>query len=109
MSKRFSTLEMDTSRVNNGTKAIEDQISSYIENGEILAEDIDPIDYWITCNSYPKLADYALDLLVVPCSSSASETLFSHVGVLSSGMKSRVSLVNLENQVLLKTNFSLML
>ena len=79
------------------------------DNGVPLDEDGDPIDYWKTCTKYPALADYALDLLVVPCSSSPSETLFSHAGILSLGVKSPVSERNLEKQVLLKTNYTIML
>ena len=80
-----------------------------LENDGIsLNEDSDPIDYWKSCVVYPRLADYSVDLLSVPCSSSASETLFSHAGMLSSGMKSRISPENLENQVLLKTNYTLL-
>ena len=61
------------------------------------------------CGMYPSLADFAVDLLVVPCTSSASETLFSHVGILSSGLRNRVSVENLENQVLLQSNYKLLL
>ena len=38
---------------------------------------------------YPHVADFALDLLVAPWSSSASESLFSHAGLLSCGLKTR--------------------
>lgn len=106
-SKRFKNLVVNRGQSTGspGAKAIEDELSNYIDNDATSwDEEADPIDFWRDCTAYPKLADYAVDLLIVPSSSSASETLFSHAGFLSKGIRNRVSSVNLENQVLIKAN-----
>lgn len=101
---------MNNSASGETTRAVEDEVTAYLANEDLqLDEDIDPIEYWKTCSIYPKLAYFALDLFMVPCSSSASETLFSHAAILSSGLKNRVGPVHLENQVLMKTNYRLLL
>src|SRR6185312_514072 len=84
---------------------------AYLDNSSIrINEDCEPIDdYWKSCSIYDRLADYAVDLLVAPCSSAASESLFSHASRLSSDLRNRVSASNLENQMLVNTNWHLLL
>lgn len=109
-SKRFKNLSSNSSSTTvRRVSSIDDEVCSYINDTSYLEEEGDPLEYWSSCTLYRNLADLAVDLLVVPCSSSASESMFSHAGFLSSGMKSRVGEVNLENQVLIKTNYQLLL
>ena len=109
-SKRFKSLpSSDNENADKPRTATDDEISNYIHNDSFrLDEESDPLSYWQTCSAYPSIADFALDLVVAPCSSSASESLFSHAGFLCSDMKSRVSSMNLENRVLLKANYKLL-
>ena len=86
-----------------------------------------PIDFWIkqvinkvilcklqfcdlsyiqnSTNEYrTDLCEVAMDLMAVPCTSTASERLFSAAGYLSQNRSSRISPKNLEIRCLLKTN-----
>lgn len=112
LSKRFKRIVVNRSQpsMSPETKAIEDEVCNFIDNDSTqLDEERDPLDFWKSCTAYSRLTDYAYDMLVVPCSSSASETLFSHAGFLSSGMRSRISAINLENQILIKLNKDLLM
>lgn len=111
ISKRFKNLASSAEcGIQRPSTLVEDEVSNYLHNDSIrLSEDADPLEYWNSCTAYPTLADFALDVLVIPCSSSASESLFSYAGLLCADTKNRVSPVNLENQVLLKANHKLLL
>ena len=50
------------------------------------------------------LPSVAIDLLCCPPTSTASERLFSAAGYLSQNRSARISALNLEKRVLLKTN-----
>lgn len=65
-SKRFKTLQVNNTVSRETTRVVEDEAVAYLANEDIqLDEDIDPIEYWKTCNIYPKLANFALDLLML--------------------------------------------
>lgn len=109
-SKRFKTLTVGRASIIGPPPSTDVEVETYMDDADLqLDEECDPIVFWKSCTKYPAIADLALDWLVVPCSSSASESLFSHAGCLSSGMKSRISAMNLENQLLLKTNYTYLL
>lgn len=74
---------------------VEKSFSDYYFN---VKEDDDPVELWKGMRKYPQVA-LAIDYLVTPCSSSAVESLFSHAGFLSSGLRNRVAPDNLESHI----------
>lgn len=107
-SKRFRHISIrrnPASTTESEIMPLEEELNRYFNEFPVVSEDVDPIDYWNTQNGYPSIADLAIDYAVTPASSSSAESMFSHAGFLSSGLRSRMSPENLEAQVMVKTNY----
>ena len=81
------------------------EVDRYFDSTDSLADDADPIDYWLNHQtSYPLLSSVAIDTLIIPGSSAPVERVFSAAGDSTIGKRNRLSDHNLEREVLLKKN-----
>lgn len=87
---------------------VQKEIEKYFDDSYELSEDSDPVEFWSSNTCYPSVADFAMDFLTIPCSSASAESLFSHAGFMSGGLRSKISNSNLENQVFVKTNYHIL-
>ena len=72
---------------------------------QVFDEQLDAIDFWIqNHDKYPDLAPIALDLLVIPATSSPIERVFSTAGLVTSGKRNQLSAKRLEREVMIKKN-----
>ena len=71
-----------TSRASTPRHSIqEEQLDAYIGDHMVFDEKLDAIDFWIqNQDKYPDLAPIALDLLVIPATSTPIERVFSRLG-----------------------------
>ena len=70
-------------------------------------EKLDAIDFWIqNQDKYPDLAPIALDLLVIPATSTTIKRVFSTAGLVTLGKRNRLSAKWLEREVMIKKNKS---
>ena len=68
-------------------------------------KDYDPLLFWSNNESvFPKLSVLAENLLVIPANSTQVKRVFSRAGYSTQGRRNRLSGVNLEHEVFLKTN-----
>ena len=83
----------------------EEQLDAYIGDHMVFGEKLDAIDFWIqNQDKYPDLAPIALDLLVIPATSTPIERVFSTAGPMTSGKRNRLSAKRLEREVMIKKN-----
>ena len=81
------------------------EIERYFSTIENAAEGVDPLEYWVDLQStLPLLSKVAVDMLVVPASSTPIERDFSTAGESCIGRRNRLSDSNLEREVMLKKN-----
>ena len=65
----------------------------------------DPVQFWVEHEgTFPILAPFAIDLLVIPASSAPVERVFSTAGIITSGRRNRLTGFNLEREVFIKRN-----
>lgn len=95
-----------TSRASTPRHSIqEEQLDAYIGDHMVFDEKLDAIDFWIqNQDKYPDLAPIALDLLVIPATSTPIERVFSTAGLVTSGKRNRLSAKRLEREVMIKKN-----
>ena len=66
---------------------------------------MDSVKFWVEREStFPILAPFAIDLLIVPASSAPVERAFSTAGVITSGRRNRLAGHNLEREIFIKRN-----
>ncbi len=86
---------------------LEEQVETYLRDPVVVDEEMDPIDFWVqSVDKYPDLAPIAIDILVIPASSTPIERVFSTAGMVSSGKRNRLNAKRLEREVLIKKNKS---
>ena len=79
------------------------EIERYFTTIESAAEGVDPLEYWVDLKStLPLLSKVAVDMLVIPASSTPIERVFSTAGETSIGRRNRLSDSNLEREIMLK-------
>lgn len=72
--------------------AQEEQLDGYIGDHMVFDEKLDAIDFWIqNQDKYPDLAPIALDLLVIPATSTPINRVFSTAGLVISGKRNRLN------------------
>ncbi len=99
--------EQGASRASPHYSPQEEQLESYLRDNTMIDEKVDAIDYWLQNNEkYPDIAPIALDILVIPASSTPIERVFSTAGIVSGGRRNRLSAKRLEREVLIKKNKS---
>ena len=86
---------------------IERQLDSYfaLTAASNFSQKGEPSKFWIDrADQYPELSTFALDVLIIQCSSAPSERLFSTAGEATSGKKNRLSGERLEQKVFVRRN-----
>ncbi len=78
----------------------------YIRDQWVLPEDLEATDFWVqNRKKYPSLVRVALDLLVIPVSSTPIERIFSTAGMTTTGRRNRLRPKNLEREILIRNFF----
>ena len=86
---------------------IENELNCYLTSAAAASFPVggEPSKFWIdNAAVYPELSIFALDVLVIQCSSASSERLFSTAGEVTSRKKNRLSGENLEQKVFVRRN-----
>ena len=83
----------------------EEQLQLYLSDMKVPQEEIDAIDFWVANKArFPDIAPVALDVLVIPASSTPIERVFSSTGLVTAGRRCRLSAKQLEREILIKKN-----
>ena len=79
------------------------EIERYFTTIESAAEGVEPLEYWVDLKlTLPLFSKVAVDMLVIPASSTPIERVFSTAGETSIGRRNRLSDSNLEREINLK-------
>ena len=80
-------------------------VENYFKASYLSNKIKDPVQFWVDQEStFPILAPFAIDLLVIPASSAPVERMFSTAGIVTSGRRNRLTGHNLEREVFIKRN-----
>ena len=83
----------------------QEQLETYIADNRVFDEKLDAIDFWVqNQEKYPDLSPIALDLLVIPATSTPIERVFSTAGLVTAGKRNRLGAKRVEREVLIKKN-----
>ena len=86
---------------------IENELNCYLTSAVAASFPVrgEPSKFWVdNATVYPELSVFALDVLVIQCSSAPSERLVSTAGEATVGKKNRLSGENLEQKVFFERN-----
>ena len=82
----------------------DEEVNSYFKQLSNFSSVYDPLKLWIDkCSLFPTLSKLACDILAIPASSAAVESVFSVAGHATSGRRHNLS-ANLEKEVMIKVN-----
>lgn len=84
--------------------SVEEEVTKYFKELCTFRGVKDPLQFWEQKRpEFPQLSDFALDVLAIPASSAAVESVFSVAGHSTSGRRHSLT-VNLEREVMIKVN-----
>ena len=81
------------------------EINHYMAKLESVRDDVDVLQHWVDQQcQFPLISKLALDMLVIPASSTPVESFFSTAGEATIGRRNRLTDSNLEKEVIIKKN-----
>ena len=80
------------------------QLEKYLVDIQTISDDVDPLNFWVEEKNYPLLSSVAVDVLVIPATSTPIERAFSTACEVTGGKRNRLADKNLEREVLLRKN-----
>ena len=87
------------------TPAGEEELSRYLSTTHLVTERVDPVMFWIEHEHiYPSLSATAIDVPMIPASSTPIERTFSTAGEATWGKRNRLADSHLEREVLMRKN-----